>query len=280
LPVLSAPSQNVPPTADVPNTEPQIPETLPPATGSSSSLPTDPTDGISALTDGESWVLPSYWFNPIDWEGSFEVGINGTEGNAQALSMRFGGDLKRKTELYELASKITYVKATSNGQETQHNALFNSRFDRLLGDSPWTFFLKDSLEYDEFKAFDLRFAANVGLGYQFIDSENTKLKGRYGAGTSREIGGPNDRWVPELVYGADFKRQLTKRQKLELTVDYFPEWGNFNNYRLVTIFGWEVLLDEAHNLNLKLSINDRYDSTPNGRRPNDINYALLLLWKL
>ena len=67
---------------------------------------------------------------------------------------------------------------------------------------------------------------------------------------------------------------------MALKVDYFPEWGNPDNFRVVSDLGWEVLLDEQHNLNLKLSVNDRYDSTPNGRQPNDVNYALLLLWKL
>lgn len=262
-------AQLPPPIEALPPIEPSQP---PPALG--------PYDPIEAPVEPGSWVLPTYWFNPVNWDGGVEIGVNGTAGNAEAVSIRTGGELKRTTDLYELTADITYLKASADGVETQHNALFNSGLERSLGDSRWSFFLKDSLEYDEFKAFDLRFAANAGLGFQFIETEKTKLKGRYGAGTSYEIGGPNDEWIPELVYGADFERQLTERQKLALTVDYFPEWGNFRNYRLVTDFGWEVLLDEEHNLNLKLSINDRYDSTPNGLKPNDINYALLLLWKM
>ena len=41
-----------------------------------------------------------------------------------------------------------------------------------------------------------------------------------------------------------------------------------------------MLLDEATNMSLKLGIIDRYDSTPNGLKPNDLNYSLMLLWKL
>ncbi len=228
----------------------------------------------------DNWMLPSYWFNPVDWEGGAEIGINGSAGNTEASSYRAGIDLKRKTKVYETTFDLTYVIATANGVETQNNAIQNLGYERSFGETRWSFFAKEFAEYDEFKAFDLRIALNAGVGYKFIDSETTKLKGRFGSGVSHEIGGPNDEWVPELVYGADFKRQLTKRQKLEFKVDYFPEWGNFSNYRMVSALGWEVLLDEEHNLNLKLSINDRYDSTPNGRKPNDINYALLLLWKL
>jgi putative salt-induced outer membrane protein YdiY len=237
-------------------------------------------DALATAEASESWILPNYWFNTVDWEGGIEVGISGTNGNSESASFRAGMNLKRKAKVHETTFDLTYVNTTANGLETQNNAIQNFGYERSFGETRWSFFAKEFAEYDEFKAFDLRIALNAGIGYKFIDSETTKLQGRYGAGVSHEIGGPNDEWVPELVYGADFKRQLTKRQKLELKVDYFPEWGNFEDYRMVTNLGWEVLLDEEHNLNLKLSINDRYDSTPNGRKPNDINYALLLLWKL
>ena len=39
------------------------------------------------------------------------------------------------------------------------------------------------------------------------------------------------------------------------------------------------MLDEDSNLNLKIGVIDRYDSTPNGRKPNDFDYSVLLLWK-
>lgn len=237
-------------------------------------------EDLPAADVPDNWMLPNYWFNAIDWEGGVEVGINGSAGNTEAASFRAGIDLKRKAKLYETTFDLTYVKAMANGVETQNNAIQNFGYERTFGESRWSFFVKEFAEYDEYKAFDVRIAMNAGVGYKFIDSETTKLKGRFGSGVSHEIGGPNDDWVAELVYGADFRRQLTKRQKFEFKVDYFPEWGNPSNYRMVSSLGWEVLLDEEHNLNLKLSINDRYDSTPNGRKPNDINYALLLLWKL
>lgn len=258
----------------------QLPEQIRPTPPEEIDTTQLPTASELAADDAGSWVLPTYWFNPVDWEGGAEVGVNGTEGNAEALSVRTGANLKRKTDTFELSSDVTYLKATADGVETQHNALQNAGYERFFGDHPWSFFIKESLEYDEFKAFDLRLAVNAGIGIKLIDTDATKLKARFGAGASREFGGPNNQWTPEALYGADFERQLTERQKLALTVDYFPEWGDLSNYRLVTDLGWEVLLDEAHNLNLKLSVNDRYDSTPNGRRPNDINYALLLLWKL
>ncbi len=90
----------------------------------------------------------------------------------------------------------------------------------------------------------------------------------------------DDSWVPEADFGFDFERQLTERQKFTASVDFYPAWEDFSDYRVLTNLAWEVLLDEASHLNLKIAVNDRYDSTPHGAKANDVDYALLLLWKL
>ena len=43
---------------------------------------------------------------------------------------------------------------------------------------------------------------------------------------------------------------------------------------------WELVLDDVNNLSLKVGVIDRYDSTPNGAEPNDVDYSVLLLWSL
>ncbi len=77
----------------------------------------------------------------------------------------------------------------------------------------------------------------------------------------------------------DYEHQVNVRNKLIARIDYYPEWSDFNNFRLISDVAWEYLLDEDGNLSFKLSANDRYDSTPNGRKPNDVNYSALLLYK-
>jgi putative salt-induced outer membrane protein YdiY len=230
--------------------------------------------------------IPSYdlwssdsWLYPSRWEGSLELGLNGLAGNAEALSIRAGGTFKRVTEYHELSGDLTYIKATNDGRETAHNAIFNGRDERLLGESPWSLFLTTGLEYDEFRSFDMRLAVAAGVGYRFVDNELTTLAARFGSGVSREFGGPDVEWVPEANFGLDYERQITELQKMTARIDYFPEWGEFKNYRLNTSFSWEVLLDKQSNMSLKLSSLNRYDSTPNGLKPNDIAYSALLLWK-
>ena len=217
---------------------------------------------------------------PKIFEGSVELGINGTEGNARSYSFRTGADLKRELSYGTFDIDLIYAKTQANGVETQNYAQFDTAFETEWKESRITFWLKNQLLYDEFKAFDLRYVINGGVGYKVLDQEGLKLVTRFGSGVSREIGGVADEYVPEAVFGVEYEHQFTKRQKFKLKHEYFPDWGNFADYRFVTDAAWEILLDEEANLHLKLSVNDQYDSTPNGRRPNDLNYALLLLWKL
>ncbi len=226
------------------------------------------------------WYSLQLWTSPVIWDNSFELGLSGSGGNTDTLSLAFGTDWNRKLDWSELAVSLNYNKVQANGLETKHNAILSMDHKWLLGDSPWSLFAKSFLAYDEFKAFDLRLALNGGGGYSFYKSDTGELTGRFGAGTSREFGGPDKQWVPEAVFGTDMKHQISDRQKLSFTTDYFPNWTDFTDYRLVSKATWEIVLDEDSNLSFKINIIDRYDSTPNGAKPNDIDYAFLLLWTL
>jgi putative salt-induced outer membrane protein YdiY len=208
------------------------------------------------------------------------VGLNGTEGNSQTVSMRTGATLESKTDYRELLIYLNYARTSANSMETQHNAILKIDHSWLFAESPWTAFAKAGLAYDEFKPFDLRLNMSGGLGYRILDTDSTTVTGRFGAGVSHEFGGPDDSWVPEAVFGFDVEHQLSKRQKFISKFDYYPDWTDFRDYRLELDMGWELLIDEEANLSLKLSLIDRYDSTPNGAKNNDVDYALLLLWKL
>ena len=229
--------------------------------------------------DGSNWLTPWTWIPRDHWTNSAELGINGSSGNANSFSFQAGTRFKRKTDTTLFDLRVTHNRQQSNGVEKQHNALLYEDFDHNFRDTPWSQFVKNGIEYDRFKAFNLRYNLSIGLAYRFIKSENLNLKGRFGSGTSREFGGPEDRWVPEALFGGDYEHQLNKRNKWIARADYFPEWGNFSNYRIVSDASWEMLWDDAGNLSFKIGAIDRYDSTPNGKQPNDLTYSMLLLYK-
>jgi putative salt-induced outer membrane protein YdiY len=265
----------------------RLPPPSVPAERSAEAPAETPTDAPAGNPSGDAVeqashevpIEPVWWLRPVmGWEGNLELGITGSEGNSQTFNIHLGSELKREWGCNVLDFDFSYFKNTTNSVETAHRAYLDWKYDRLCKDSPWSWFVSGKVYYDEFRAYDLRVAVNTGLGYQFIKNDITSLAGRFGGGFSKEIGGPDERYVPELIFGIDFERQLTKRQKLTAKVDYLPDVTDFGDFWLNTDVGWQVTLDEEANLSLKISAIDRYDSTPSDAKPNDINYAVTLLW--
>jgi putative salt-induced outer membrane protein YdiY len=228
----------------------------------------------------ESWFDPVYWFGPEPWDAGLELGINGSEGNQSTLSLRSGGHVKRVTPGWKLDSSLVYNKNRSNNVETQHNAKVDARVDRILAESAWTLFSLDNLIYDEFQTYDLQVSLNLGVGRQVLKTSTVDLLARVGTGATREFGGVVEDWQPQALFGVDYTHQISTMQRLAAKVDYFPEWQDFREYRVVSDLGWQIALDRPRNVSLKLSLIDRYDSTPDGAKPNSFDYAVLLIWGL
>jgi hypothetical protein len=238
------------------------------------------SDGFSK--DGPAgWYQPRIWLGPAPWETSIEFGLNGSSGTSESLSIQTGGHVLRESRFSKLDLETKYNRTTMGGAATQNNAEIDVRNDWLLHEeSPWTLYATSNLFYDEFQAFDLQTSANTGVGFRFIHEPLLDLIGRFGGGASREIGGPEDRWVPESLLGFEYTHRVTPLQKVSAKVDYYPEWKEIGEFRLVAEAGWEIALVQPSNVSLKLSASDRYDSTPAGANPHLVNYSVLLLIKL
>ena len=267
-PVLVAPSEEI--IADPPNASELLEDSITEAMEAVPVVPENPP----------RWYYPSYWFGPDPWDIGVEFGLNGSEGVNVAHSLRAGGHMRRKTKRWKYDSTLTHNRNNANGLETQNNAVFDTRLDRMFQDSRWSLFTMQQTLYDEFQAFDLRFSSSTGLAYECDCHDRIDLLTRMGLGTSREFGGPDEDWAKELILGLEYAHQITKMQRLAAKLDYFPEWEDFNRYRIVADVGWEIDLDRPKNISLKFSLVDRYDSTPNGVQPNEVNYSALLIWGL
>ena len=126
------------------------------------------------------WYSYDVLFDRTTWKNSVEFGINGTTGNAETISFRAGADSKHKTEQNTFKMNFSYARTQADGEETQNNARLTARNDWQFCDSLWSVFVQQTTDYDEFKAFDVRIAANAGLGYYFIKEEGASLQGPFG----------------------------------------------------------------------------------------------------
>ncbi|TVP96263.1 MAG: DUF481 domain-containing protein [Planctomycetaceae bacterium] len=223
---------------------------------------------------------PWSWFPWNGWENSAELGLNGASGNTESMTLQTGARFKRKTDWNVFDLRLLQNRTHNSGVTAQNNVLLYGDFERSLGESAWNVFVKQGLEYDELRAFDLRYFINSGLGYNWIDADGLLLSTRMGAGASRDFGGVEDRWKPEALFGATYEHQVNARHKLIAKLDFYPAWEDFSDFRTIADLSWEFLLAEAPNLSLKFGAMHRHDSQPDEAfLPNDLNYSALLLYK-
>lgn len=225
----------------------------------------------------EWWLLSPEWYKP--WEGSVELGMNGTEGNSQTFNIRAGAKAKHKLPWVEQTYEAVHIDNSSDGQKTALNGFFDGRIVFPFAESKWSYFVHGRVEYDDFRDYDSRLSGDTGVAYDVWEHDHSKLQLRGGVSTSREIGGAENRFLPELAFGADLSHKFDERQKISLTIDYYPAVDDFmDDYRINSSASWEIVVSKAWGLSAKLGVIDRYDNTPQGRRPNDLNYSALMLW--
>lgn len=228
------------------------------------------------MTTSTWWPWDSSVWDP--WEGNVELGLNGTEGNTETFNIRLGVTAKHKTETLVQTLQFTTIQKSANGAMTANTALLDGRLEWPMPNSPWNYFLHGLAEYDEFKAFNVRLSGDTGVGYEWIQNDVTTFITRTGLSASYEMGGPDNTVHPELLFGGEYKHKFNATHSISLKADFYPNVQDFSDFRLNTVASWEIALAEAWGLSLKLSIIDRYDSTPQGAKPNDLDYSTLLIW--
>jgi putative salt-induced outer membrane protein YdiY len=214
------------------------------------------------------------------WSGSLQFGMDGVEGNSQSMNLRFGFDARRKTELHLLYLNADYSRIMANYNTTTNRLYSQGRYERIIQDTDWTIFDGATGEYDHFQPYTFRVTDYAGLGYWIFKTPVASLKTRFGGGFSHDFQGPHkDYYSPELILGFDYERKISNRQRLTAMIEYMPNVTDFFMYRLNTQAGWELLLDQETNLSLRFAIRNRYTNNPGAGKPNDLDYAALLMWK-
>jgi putative salt-induced outer membrane protein YdiY len=249
-------------------------------------LLTDPPD-LPELVPPDALLVEEPVAPPIPriWSWRVEVGFNGSDGNSQQMSGRLSARAKRKTKANILTLEVLYQATSADNVLNEHELFHEWRYEELLPNSPWSLFVHGTVEYDEFMAFDVRVTADAGVAYYFVRADSLAFQIRAGSGFSREYGVPGAEYVPEASGGFDLEHKLNRRQRLNIKGDIFPDVRDLSDFRARLEAGWEIRLDASDNdaddhLRLRLSVLDRYDSTPApNNKPNDVTYSALLVWE-
>ncbi len=235
-----------------------------------------PAESGDAITP-EAVAPPESFFT--GWKGNAELGINGASGNSENFAFRAGFGLKRDVEKMATSLALSYNYGTSDGEKNTDRGRLDLRNDWKLTPSRWRVFLQGAVEYDQFQDWDWRTTAFTGVGYELVKTDKILFMPRAGIGATKEFGGSDNRIRPEALGGFDFEYKIKDGHRLFVNVDSFWNLLDTPQYRVLTLAGYEILLDKDSGMALKLGLEDRYQSSPgSGKKRNDLLYFATLVW--
>jgi len=214
-----------------------------------------------------------------EWTSSLTLGLNGSEGNTENLSLRAGLETERlikDVERFKFTSR--YKLDTDDGDRTE-NEWYNLAIQEwYLPDHPkWSWFLQGDAEYDEFQDWDVRVSGTVGLGYLFIDEEDITLRGRVGFGGAYEFGSDDERFIPEALVGYDYENQLDERSRITSTGNLFLDLEEGDEFRSYWDLAYEIDMTDEGDWTLRVGVDHQYDSDSDVR-PWDLGYYAALVY--
>ena len=236
------------------------------------------------------------------WTPGFFIGGDYSEGNTETLKINLGASVNHKSDLEEILANAEYTfgeaaiftteefedgdgntvtRTTKNSRETNaDNARAALQYNRFLRDSDRLYALmKADVEYDDIAQVDYRINVGPGFGYYVVKNDDYSLG--FEAGPTwrfEDVGGVKSS-DPGMRIGERYERKLSANANLYQTLEYLPIFDDFDDYILDFNIGVEAALNNA--LNLRVAVNNQYDSTPAaGLDENDFGVVVGLVYKV
>jgi len=213
-----------------------------------------------------------------NWSGRLQLGLSGSRGASDRDAVRVVATGKRDGENTVLSLRSTYQQTRRDGRRSENRFTARARNEWLRGESRWSGFLESEIELAEFLDYDARLRGGGGAVYRFIDDDKTLVSTRLGLGAARQFNSPNEDIDPEAIIALAVSHRFTPRQRIEFSADYFPDLRDTSDFRAEFRAGWEIGLNEENNLKLRLSLEDRYNSTASANK-NNIDYFAELVYE-
>lgn len=217
------------------------------------------------------------------WSGSVSLGAQMRRGNTDSSDVRFDATALRKAPREELALRF-YADYGETEGETDTNEIFGEVKLKVFQTDRFYLFGLTNMEYDEMENLDLRAQVFGGPGYNFIDTERTKLLGEIGAGLTGEFfdeddGGDEETLEASLRLNAEWRQKLFANAEFFQGLTVYPSLGKFGDYRLRSESTLSAPFSEQWAI--KLSLVDDYDSNPESEdvKKNDLKFIAAIQYK-
>ena len=213
------------------------------------------------------------------WHGTIDFGVSGSQGNSENLNLngRFRAKYKGTHAVHSYG--LSFLDRKSRDQIIARRATIDMRIEWHLPDSPWSYFVSGRNEYDAKKTFDFRINAVTGIGYELFSTDIANMITRLGGSVSREVGTPEDAYIPEISSSFEWHRQWGPQSDLGMEVEYFPSVIEMDDFRFYSTVFYAVQVHPDWKMRIKFSVTDRYDSKTQSEYRNDLDYSAVFSWK-
>ena len=220
---------------------------------------------------------------PLDtgWITSAAFGFSLAKGNTD--NMLANGNLlsTKKWDRNEIDLGIDGTYGETDGVRTAGNIHGFGQYNRLFTERTFGLLRVDALN-DSIADIDYRLTVSPGVGYYFIKNTNTFLRGEAGPAFVTERQGGISRDYVTLRIAERFETKLSETSKLWQSLEWLPEFEDFNSYVINFEIGIETALTKK--LSLRTFVQDTYDSTPAATatgflKKNDMRLVASLAYK-
>jgi hypothetical protein len=197
---------------------------------------------------------------PKEWKFTLVLGGALADGNTETGSITSTFTILRERPLDRMLMDAGYFYGSANGDTTENHFTAGIRHDWLNPGSKWFLFGDARYDYDQFQSWDHRFQTHGGVGYRLIEPPKWKINLLMGAGVIKEFGSDNEDWRPEALLGIEGEWQIADYHRIVFASTFFPDLGDWGEYRVSSSAGWSYLLDQKARLSLTAGVQHEYQS--------------------
>jgi putative salt-induced outer membrane protein YdiY len=220
---------------------------------------------LNAVESTQPWIVTGIF------------GLSLTDGNSDTLSVTTGIDASKKWDPWTLVLQAKSLYAENAGVESASEHIFSEKLSRALSEkaSLWQMFV---LENDSQEDLSFRILFTVGYERQLVKKEGYSLAVDVGGGVLHEEYHATNSTEGIAQIGFTVVWQITKNLKYEGRFVFWPSLSEGGEFRAMFLNTFTMPVNDR--IDMRLEINDKYNSDPQGgNQENDLHVLLALTVK-
>jgi hypothetical protein len=220
------------------------------------------------LNPGAIVRLDNNWHFQVQAGGSFR------QGTTSATNINTQTRVERHSLASDFVARLGAFYSETQGGQDNRRVFGQANYDRNLR-GRWLAYVRQDLEWDEIRLFNLREVTSFGIGFRFIDSVKERMVARLGptasyidyAAAARNVDEFKSGWLLEL----DYRRLIGESTRLEFTSTAFPDFDSEQQFRIRTEGALIFPIGRPKAWSWKLGLRHEYIMDPViTTQPNDV----------